>query len=127
MVLNMMRDNSKRDDWIYLKPQQYRQISVSLIDDQMNRYCSLSAQPTTWLDNSPGNCLFFFFLLKRCISREQVVSQTLTITESDENLQIDPQFILVRRLIKRNNLAVTQLLMKWPNPLEEDASWEDYD
>lgn len=69
----------------------------------------------------------FSFFLKRCISRDQVVSQTLTITESDENLQIDPQFILVRRLIKRNNLAVTQLLMKWPNPLEEDASWEDYD
>jgi hypothetical protein len=32
-----------------------------------------------------------------------------------------------RRAIKRNNVTVLQLLMKWTNLSDDDVSWEDYD
>jgi Chromo (CHRromatin Organisation MOdifier) domain len=32
-----------------------------------------------------------------------------------------------RRAIKRNNETIPQLLVKWSNLSEADASWEDYD
>lgn len=62
--------------------------------------------------------------LKKHISRDQVVSPTLPITGPEGNLRIEPQWILARRMIKRNNAAVPPLLIKWSNLKEEDASWE---
>jgi hypothetical protein len=34
---------------------------------------------------------------------------------------------LARRAIKRNNVAIPQLLIRFTNFPSEDASWEDYD
>jgi hypothetical protein len=41
-------------------------------------------------------------------------------------LRIYPSKILSRRAIKRDNIAVPQILLSWTNLPPEDASWEDY-
>jgi Chromo (CHRromatin Organisation MOdifier) domain len=37
-----------------------------------------------------------------------------------------PEYVLLRRAIERHNEAVPQLLIKWFNLSEDDASWENY-
>ena len=37
-----------------------------------------------------------------------------------------PAAILDKRITKRNNQAVTQLLVQWSNLAPESATWEDY-
>jgi Chromo (CHRromatin Organisation MOdifier) domain len=54
------------------------------------------------------------------------MSPTLPIISLDGQLKLFPEYILARRAIKRNNEAIPQLLVKWTNLSEEDASWEDY-
>lgn len=37
-----------------------------------------------------------------------------------------PEFLLGRRMVKRNNQAATQLLIQWKDQSPEEATWEDY-
>jgi hypothetical protein len=79
------------------------------------------------LNLPPGSAIhpaIHVYQLKKHISRDQVVSPTLPITGPEGNLRMEPQLILARRMIKRNNAAVPPLLIKWSNLKEEDASWE---
>jgi Chromo (CHRromatin Organisation MOdifier) domain len=41
-------------------------------------------------------------------------------------LKIYPLQILAHRALKRNNVTLHQLQIKWSNLPAEDASWEDY-
>jgi Chromo (CHRromatin Organisation MOdifier) domain len=51
----------------------------------------------------------------------------LSIINSEGTLKIFPEFIFARQAIKRDNVAVPQILIKWTNLPQKDASWEDYD
>jgi Chromo (CHRromatin Organisation MOdifier) domain len=64
--------------------------------------------------------------LKRHVGSDTNISPTLPISGSDGQLQIYPEYVIARRAIKRGNVAVPQLLIKWTNLSEDDASWEDY-
>ena len=39
----------------------------------------------------------------------------------------EPDMILARRIVKKKNAAQTQLLVKWKNQSQDDATWEDYE
>jgi Chromo (CHRromatin Organisation MOdifier) domain len=65
--------------------------------------------------------------LKKHIARGQPVSPSLPILSPVSQLLIYPEYIITRHAIKRDNEAVPQLLVKWSNLAEDDASWEDYD
>lgn len=54
------------------------------------------------------------------------MSPTLPLISSSANLSSEPQLVLDRRIVKRNNAPVTQLLIKWTNSSDDDATWEDY-
>jgi Chromo (CHRromatin Organisation MOdifier) domain len=64
--------------------------------------------------------------LKKHIARGQTISPTIHILGTDGQLHIFPEYILARRAIKKPNEAIPQLLVKWSNLSESDASWEDY-
>lgn len=38
----------------------------------------------------------------------------------------EPESILERRMVKRGNKAVTQVLFKWKGKDREDATWEEF-
>jgi Chromo (CHRromatin Organisation MOdifier) domain len=65
--------------------------------------------------------------LKKHIGRGTNFSPTLPISSPEGQLKIYPLQILARRAVKRNNVALPQLLIKWSNLSAKDASWEDYD
>lgn len=41
-----------------------------------------------------------------------------------KNRTKSPEKILARKMVKRQNRAVTQVLVKWVNQGEEEATWE---
>jgi Chromo (CHRromatin Organisation MOdifier) domain len=64
--------------------------------------------------------------LKKHLARGTTISPTLPIVSFEGQLKIFREYVLARRAIKRNNMVVPQLLVKWSNLTEDDASWEDY-
>ncbi|WVZ94909.1 hypothetical protein U9M48_040738 [Paspalum notatum var. saurae] len=44
-----------------------------------------------------------------------------------DTADVSPEVILDRRLVKKGNQAITQVLIKWSNLPASSATWEDYD
>jgi Chromo (CHRromatin Organisation MOdifier) domain len=124
-------------DWVYIKLQPYRQLTVSKrhnhklgpryygpyeIEDRIGTV----AYRLRLLVGSTIHSVLHVSQLKKHIGRDQPVSPTLPLLNSNGQLQIYPEAILARRAIKRDNTAIPQLLIKWSNLSEDDASWEDY-
>jgi len=45
---------------------------------------------------------------------------------NEGQVQYEPIAVLNKRLVKRNNRAVSQILVQWANLPVEDVTWEDY-
>jgi hypothetical protein len=41
-------------------------------------------------------------------------------------VEVTPEHILERRFVKKGNVAVTQVLVKWSHLPESSATWEDF-
>lgn len=123
-------------DWVYLKLQPYRQLSVAV-----RRYLKLSHKfygPYEVLErigevayklNLPAGSMihpvFHVSLLKKKVGTNYVVTTVLPKLGSEGQFLVFPVKVLKRRMIKRNNAAVTQWLIQWSHSVPEDASWED--
>jgi hypothetical protein len=125
-------------DWVYLRLCPYRRISLS-----HSTYPKLSPyfyEPFE-IEERVSTVVYHLRLpvgtdihpvlhvsqLNRHLSRDQVISPYLSITSPEGQLHIYPHKILDRRVVKRNNIAVPQILLSWTNLPPEDAFWEDYD
>lgn len=71
--------------------------------------------------------VFHVSQLKGHIGTGQMVLPTLPIDERNGQIRALPEAILGRRMVKRNNIPVPQILVQWAQLGKEEATWEDYD
>jgi hypothetical protein len=70
--------------------------------------------------------VFHISQLKKRIGQGTITSTSLPIVGSDGRLRIAPAEILGRRMIKKGNAAEVELLIRWTNLPESEATWEEY-
>jgi Chromo (CHRromatin Organisation MOdifier) domain len=126
-------------DWVYLKLQPYRQVSIQ------GKTGTHKLKPKYYgpfeifkkigavaykLNLPPGSVIhpvFHVSQLKKCHGHKGDTSGTLPVIGTGDRVRIEPIEILDRRLVKRNNTAATEILVKWSNLSDEDSTWEDYE
>lgn len=123
-------------EWVYLKLQPYRQTSVAA-----RRNLKLSSRlygPFEIVDKlgevayrlnlPPGSQIhpvFHVSQLKKRLGRSQITTPRLPIVGPEGQMKLEPVAVLGRRFIKRRNEGVPQLLIRWSNLADSDATWED--
>jgi len=71
--------------------------------------------------------VFHVSMLKKKLGDNVAANPTLPPVDNSGQFLIEPIAVLDRRLVKRNNQAVVQLLVQWVNMPTSEATWEDYD
>lgn len=123
-------------DWVFLKLQPYKQISVAV-----RKYLKLSHRffgPYKVLERigsvayklelpagSQVHPVFHISLLKKKVGTKYTTTTVLPRLGSEGQFVVYPVKVLQIRSIKRNNVAVVQWLIQWSHTIPEDASWED--
>ena len=124
-------------DEVYLKLQPYKQTSVALKKNLKlsSRFygpypviekIGAVAYKLQLPSNSKIHPVFHVSLLKKKIGAKIVPSIALLEVGQDGQPLVYPATVLDKRIVKRNNQAVTQLLVVWSNLGPENATWEDY-
>ena len=124
-------------DEVYLKLQPYKQTSLALRNNlklssryygpytviaKIGKVAYKLQLPLT----SKLHLVFHVSLLKNKIGTKIVPNIAPPEVNEDGQPLVYPAAILDKRILKRNNQAVTQLLVQWSNLAPEDATWEDY-
>lgn len=140
--MKSMADKKRQDrefkvgDLVYLRLQPYRQTSVAL-----RRNMKLAARyygPYEVLARvgkvayklelpvgSRIHPVFHVSQLKKKLGHNRVPIRDLPYADEMGQIRIEPMAVLSRRMIKRNNRPVGQMLIQWTNSQPEDATWED--
>lgn len=121
---------------MYLKIQPYRQLTIS-----NQTFSKLSAKyygpyqilqrigPVAYKLSLPPQVAvhhtFHVSQLKPCLALPPNFNHPPTVDVSSPNC-VQPQEILERRMIKRGNKAIPQILIHWEQMSRDDATWEDY-
>ena len=121
-------------DLVYVKLQPYRQSTV------VHRRClKLSAKyfgPYRVLEKigavayrlelPPSSRIHYVFHISQLKLHRGLVqsSSELPFLDADGVIAKEPISILDRRMVKRQGVAVTEILMQWKNNFLEDATWE---
>ena len=127
----------ERGDWVYLKLRPYKQFSVR--SSQVWKLSPRNAGPFMILekvgevaykldlpDSSKIHPVFHVSLLKKHAGPIHSVTSTLPTMDEDGAVLLVPVKLLARRMIKRHNAAVVQVLIQWEHLPKEEATWEDY-
>lgn len=123
-----------KGDWVFLKLQPYRQTSVhnrtnfKLSPRYFGPYDKIG-EVAYRFNLPPGSQIhpvFHVSQLKKKVGDGVATSPSLPIISSDGRMKVVPVEILDRRMVKRNNAAEVELLIKWSNFTESDATWEDF-
>lgn len=69
--------------------------------------------------------VFHVSLLKKHVGSTPVTAGMLPKVNQEDVVTLEPQFVLQRRQIKRDNKEVCQWLIQWKGMEKEEASWED--
>jgi Chromo (CHRromatin Organisation MOdifier) domain len=71
--------------------------------------------------------VFHVSQLKRKLGSMGTATVGMPLVGSEGRTRVEPLAILDRSLVKRNNQASeVEVLIKWSNLNDEDATWEDY-
>lgn len=127
----------EKGDWVYLKLQAYKQVSVAGTGNQklnpkffgpfeVLKKIGACAYRLNLPEGSSIHPVFHVSLLKARIGRDQAVSPVLPLLGPQQETLLIPQAIIAHRMMKRRNVAITQLLIQWRGQEIEDATWEDY-
>lgn len=126
-----------KGDWVYLKLQPYRQISVGGMRNQklsskfygpfeILKKIGDVAYQLNLPPNSQIHPVFHVSQLKKKLGHSQVPSPTLPVNGPCLKGKLEPQLILARRMVKKRNVTQTQLLIQWRDQTPDDATWEHY-
>ncbi|KAJ7942659.1 Ty3/gypsy retrotransposon protein [Quillaja saponaria] len=123
-------------NWVYLKLQSYKQHSIN-----SSKFHKLAAKyygpflilkkigPVAYALQLPPSAkihnVFHVSLLKTHHGRHEVQAQLPQFSE-DGLVSPEPVKVLDKRMVKKNNKAVVQLLVEWSHTAPEDATWMDY-
>ena len=77
-------------------------------------------------DHSKLHPVFHVSCLKKHLGSNVQTTVPLPVLTGAGILQDVPIAILDRRLVKKNNSTVTEVLIQWQNHSREDATWEVY-
>lgn len=127
----------KVGDWVYLRLQPYKQVTVALRKNlklsaryfgpfQVEARIGKVAYRLQLPSGSKVHPVFHVSQLKKKLGKNKVPIQSLPYADDDGNFRIEPIAVVDRRLVKRNNKPVNQVLVQWSNSTPEDATWEDY-
>ncbi|KAJ7971658.1 Ty3/gypsy retrotransposon protein [Quillaja saponaria] len=139
MKLQADKHRSEREfiegEWVY-KTRPYRQQIES-----NNPYQNLSAKyygpfqilakvgKVAYALNLPQTAkshnVFNISLLRKDHGSHPLQQQVLMVTE-EGNPQLEPMAVSSKRMIKRNNTQVSQVLAQWSNSGRDDCTWEDF-
>ncbi|XP_075080344.1 uncharacterized protein LOC142165863 [Nicotiana tabacum] len=124
-------------DWVFLKLQPYRQTSVA-----MRKYLKLSAryfgpyEVIRKIDSvayelrlplgSKIHPVFNVSQLKKKIGEKTFATQDPPYCTNDGQILTELLKILERRMVKKKNKAVVEVLVQWANLAPEEATWEEY-
>ncbi|XP_075075542.1 uncharacterized protein LOC142162744 [Nicotiana tabacum] len=128
--------NFNEGDWVYLKLQPYRQITLSnhLFSKISTKYYGpyqilQKIGPVAYKLSLPSHVAirptFHVSQLKPCYVIPDRVNHPPVI-DVTSTYYVEPQEILDRRMIKRGNKAVPQILVQWSQMSKEQATWENY-
>ncbi|KAJ1703813.1 hypothetical protein LUZ63_003592 [Rhynchospora breviuscula] len=128
----------KEGDWVYMKLQPYRQVSIAgHANSKLNpkyygpyeileKVGEVAYRLNLPLGSSIHPVLHVSQLKHRC-GENTIASPMLPVVGPDGEVRIEPQAILARRMVKRKNVPIPQVLIQWFNKSEKDATWEDFD
>ncbi|KAJ1694535.1 hypothetical protein LUZ63_011233 [Rhynchospora breviuscula] len=127
-----------KGDWVYLKLQPYRQLSVSGIPNsklnpkfygpyEIIEKVGAVAYKLNLPASSSIHNVIHVSQLKARVGAHQPITPTLPLMGFSSPTIRVPIAILARKLIKRRNAPIAQILVQWQNQPVEEASWEDYD
>jgi hypothetical protein len=128
----------EKGDWVYLKLQPYRQISIRGMHNQklspkyygpfeIIKRVGTVAYKLNLPPDSLIHPVFHVSQLKAKLGGAHIPSPTLPVLGPNSNLNPIPQLLLDRRVVKKRNSAVAQWLIQWNNQATEDATWEDFE
>ncbi|XP_039069269.1 uncharacterized protein LOC120215764 [Hibiscus syriacus] len=121
-------------DEVYLKLQPYRHTSLALrknlklvaryfgpykIQQRIGQVAYMLQLPS----NSKLHLVFHISLLKKNVGKGRVPSIDPSDIKTDGQLKVYPTIVLNKRIVKRHNQAVTQLLIQWTNMGPTEATW----
>ncbi|XP_027099047.1 uncharacterized protein [Coffea arabica] len=123
-------------DWIFLKLQPYRQISMALRKNmklaakyygpyQVIERIGAVAYKLKLPEDSKIHPVCHVSLLKKKVGEEVVPSTALPYSDEEWQLKVQPMAVLDRRMVKRKNSTAVQWLVQWFNSSPSNATWED--
>jgi Integrase core domain/Chromo (CHRromatin Organisation MOdifier) domain len=126
-------------DWVYLKLQPYRQVTLQGNSgahklkpkfygpfEVLNRIDRVAYK----LNLPPGSLIHpvsHVSQIKPCRKSGVTPNAHLPVYSPGGKLHIEPVAILDRRVLKKNNQVQMEVLVKWLNLNDEEATWENYD
>ncbi|KAL0804830.1 hypothetical protein Bca101_097320 [Brassica carinata] len=105
-------------DYVYLKLQPYRQHSLK--DRVGSRAYKLELPSTSSIHN-----VFHVSQLKLCPNPPSS-APTLPQYLNDVGIDKEPELILEKKMVNRQNRPVTKLLVQWKGSTPQQATWEFY-
>jgi Chromo (CHRromatin Organisation MOdifier) domain len=129
----------KVGDWVYLKLQPYKQVTIQgkgqnhkLKPRFYGPYEIITKMGTIAYElNLPPESqihpVFHVPQLKRKVGPIITVHSKFPIVGPEGKMKIEPEIILKRWVVKKNNRVGVEVLVQWANLGVEDATWEDWD